>query len=758
MYKKLLIVVLCAGMFSFPLSASAESVAFEVHFANVDSAFWGRGTGIAMDELAEKYTPPDDQIVCSVNHRIAGYNNPTDSVTMWMYSGGSVPGAGTLIASSTLPASALVNGSRAYIPFGIAPCIKLQAGATYWFLFNRSQPSTLNGYISQMRMSDEYSYASYWQNRGVNKPGWEENPQREWSLQLTGPDFAPHEPVIIVPGILGTRLNRVSDGEEVWPNAPQMIKDFQDAYLNDLLLDAFGGQTAISSMSPTGLVESSYENLVDAFISAGYASGTDVFTAPYDWRLDLKSSTGQLDRIVKAAIAKSPTGKVNIIAHSMGGLLTKEYLRQASSTTFVDKLLLAGVPELGSPKGFKALTYGDNFGIAFGSINFLSPDRIKIISQNMPSVYELLPSRSYLSNIGPYVLDFTSGAVHPLDYDQSREFMLRNQNDSRNPVLLSQADQFHEVIDSAGFNIPSESIYRLVGCQNPTIGDIRMYPKDKFDIDTIDGDGTVPLGSATYSSSSHNYFALFGTSRINHTGLVKDSKAVNLMRDIIVGTSTPALPVGISLNKSDCDEPAPDPFGKMTLSFSTHSPVALHIYDSQGRHTGPDANGDIELGIPGSSYERIGENSFVWVPGGETYKVAADATDIGAFDLKIKSYEGAVQKNLITYLSIPLLGPQTNAELNFTDIQVPPILALDADGDGQFEQQVEPSAVLAGSGAKDITPPTITTSGITATITDDESGVASSSVALDDTLTLKVSAYDKAGNYASAVRYCKIKQ
>ena len=54
---------------------------------------------------------------------------------------------------------------------------------------------------------------------------------------------------------------------------------------------------------------------------------------------------------------------------------------------------------------------------------------------------------------------------------------------------------FHSSLDSSPINAPK--IYNIVGCQNPkTITGFRVYDDGKDDIETSDGDGTVPLTSA----------------------------------------------------------------------------------------------------------------------------------------------------------------------------------------------------------------------------------------------------------------------
>jgi hypothetical protein len=524
------------------------------------------------------------------------------------------------------------------------------------------------------------------------------------------------EPVIIVPGIMGTRLNRVSDGEEIWPNFLEMIRPVNDSdvYLNELKLDDFGKEVVGKEMNPSAVVDvvatqTVYENLKDTFVQSGYIIGQNLFEIPYDWRLGLSSSTQQLDSAVQQAIQNSPTGQVNIVAHSMGGVLTKTYLSSATSTSFLNKLVLLGSPMIGSPKAFKVLQEGDNMGfsILFGSFDVLSQERVKEISQNMLGVYELLPSRRYVAVNGGYVEDFRStDPKAALNYDQTEQFMLENPSDSRNPLLLDAAEGFHENLDNNPINAPS--VYNIVGCQNAqTIGAFRIYDDGKIDITATNGDGTVPLTSAMNLASGYteNYFVRYDQTGIDHQDLVVDDRTTALIASIIEGSAI-FLPSGVSMAASDCSA-APTDQGATTIAVSTHSPVELHAYDAQNRHTGPVTNGDIELGIPGSSYEKLGENSFAFVPGGRQYRFVADSLAEGVFDMKVRSYAGSNLLDTTTYLNIPLASEQTMAELPVSGGGELSRLQLDHDGNGSFETSIPPTAVLDASSSMDVVPPTV---------------------------------------------------
>ena len=592
-------------------------------------------------------------------------------------------------------------------------------------------------------------------------------------------------PVIIVPGIMGSRLNRASDGKEVWPNIDTMVFSLNgDEYLNQLKLDA-NGVGDVEDFIYTGeildreLNQAVYGSLINHFLGNGYASGTDFFQVPYDWRLDLQNETDKLDAAVQSALQNSPSGKVNIVAHSMGGLLVKEYLNHvATSSDMVGKLILIGSPQLGAPKAFKALNFGDSMGFELGPINILNEQRVKEITQNMPGAYELLPSPKYVEAVNGYVWDFRTGSQEQkLTYSGTKDVMFEDPSDSRNATVFSKAEEFHNNLDNQSIN--AAQVYNIVGCSNAsTIGNFFLYDDGEINITPIDGDGTVPRISAMNLSSGYlkNYFIRHDITGVNHMGLVKDHEVLSLVSDIISANIILDLPEGISDNESYCDVDLPG-WGNETTIVSTHSPVALHAYDSVSNHTGPLPNGDIELAIPGSSYEKLGENSFVFLPSGGSYRFFMDGLDTGVFDVKIRNFRGVTLQDAVTYLAVPLASSSTNAEVNFSGSSSP--MRLDADGDNIFEAEIEPTAVLSGASSTDVAPPSIEILSPTSTdyvssdilsllasVSDDNSGVAHqewslngdivSTTTLDlfflplGTSTVSLEAMDSAGNPAHA--------
>ena len=597
-------------------------------------------------------------------------------------------------------------------------------------------------------------------------------------------DTAEKEPVIIVPGIMGSFLNRVSDGQEFWPDVIEMRNSISDNYLDNLKLNMEGEQyndqimyapdviREVSALSPLPILKYSYlKNLIEKLKAIGYIENRNLFLMPYDWRLDISSESERIANRINAIAGGSQNGKVNVIAHSLGGLLIKDYLSKATST-LVNKIIFVGTPHLGAPKAFKILRDGDDLGMSKAGIG-LNRDRVKEIIQNMPALYELLPSQKYFNIVG-YVQDSRMPIIGLLKYADTKTLM---QNDGRNPTLLARAERLHASLDNE--NLGNLSITNIVGCQNPsTLGIYRINQDGHHDFLGINGDGTVPAMSALdVDGSSGNFFVRYDQTGIDHQGLVVDDRTVNLITEIVSGKS-PTLSRGIFTSREVCFT-VPEQFsGETTISVSTYSPVALHAYDSEGRHTGILPDGNFEIGIPESQYEKIGESNFIFVPAGHEYKFVVDGLNSGKFDLKVRKYKGSNLGESVTYLNVPVEGNQTNAELLITNNN-PSNLKVDEDGNGDFEASIPPTAILSATSSIDITPPTAIISSpqrkdylrsqiisINTTTTDTESGVAFTEIRPNGTITtstvidpffgrlgtstLSVHSVDRAGNPANA--------
>ena len=559
------------------------------------------------------------------------------------------------------------------------------------------------------------------------------------------------DPVIIVPGIAGSELiKNYEDHTEAWPNLQKVINNLADSQLDDLSLLVAGEESPVRPMKVGDAVrliknKDVIQGLVTELISGGYTEGKDLFVLPYDWRLSNSGNAVKVQEKVQQALNVSGKTKVDMIAHSMGGLLVKEYIAQYDKTK-IDQLFFIGTPHLGSPKAFKTLMYGDDMGFAkkFAGVELplLSSNRIFQISQNMPSIYELLPSEEYVSTVGPYVADL----VRDYQSEENEEvltFLNHAQTESymdqkgRNNRFFENASVLHE--RAQGINYDGVRTYNFAACgATRTLDKVLIKRKrptkifgmqfgNEYELTYTSGDDTVPANSAKAIDADFMYY-------------VKSSEHSTLLSDVSVRSAIKALlqdkvPVSSStlgMSENNC--------GVAGKTISVHSPMELGIYGDNG-HVGP-MNGnraEIEYGEENVAYDIINNEKFAFLPTGNPYTVVLKSEEVGVFDMTIAESN---KDNTITtkryYYNIPIAGMQTKAHININaDGTSDYILHIDQDGDSMYESYRAPARVVNGLATADMTPPvTIATASagvFTLTASDAETGVLQTLYSTDET-------------------------
>lgn len=498
---------------------------------------------------------------------------------------------------------------------------------------------------------------------------------------VSTPVVATTTPVLIVPGIASSYLYKI-EGAEVWPNLPLITTSITDSHLNELSLTT--DEVNNVTIQATSIIRnigghSFFNDLFNNLESKGYEESSSLYEFPYDWRLDIETIAEKLKEKIEEIKNDNGVDRVQLVGHSMGGLLIKKYLSIYGGES-IEKFIDIGTPHTGAPKAFKILSYGDNFGFEKFGMSLLSLSKVKEISQNMPSVYQLLPSENYFDEADPdyryYVWNGINGNSR-LSYEETKSYMAAN---GRNELLLDRANELHQEIDNLNPGDYGVETYNFVGCGVPTIGQFYILGEKNgkyiYNIKMINGDGTVPIKSAEAMQASSTIYV----KGIQHAIMPSAPGVKDVIAAILSATSTENLDVShysnLSLSSSGCIIPN----GKI-VSF--HSPIELHIYDPDGNHTGPNADGDIENNIDGVVYEVIDGNKFAFLPSGTQYTVRGSATDTGSFDVRIQEVvEGEVATTTL-YLDLPLTMT-TQALFEVGDI-VPSQVELDHEKDGVYE-------------------------------------------------------------------------
>ena len=360
-------------------------------------------------------------------------------------------------------------------------------------------------------------------------------------------------PLILVPGLEGSVLKKGS--QELWPNAQQAAEDVSgDPFLNKLKLDATGTQEAdggqpVVATEPVKHVEvkiaghvfdsADFYNSTEALlerpifvngkIQPGYVLDENLFEFPYDWRKS--AATVNADALadkVREVLAATHASKVDLMAHSQGGLVVLGMLRaHPELATKIRRIVTIATPVLGAPKALSTMEYQTPCIVKEVTLLHCVYDAstISAITRHMPGAYELMPSPAWQQAHGtPLVVQGVRQT-----YQQWTD-RLRADSDGA-PGLVSAAGDFHSTIDT----FKPDHWMAIYGSQLDTIVRIQvMKPKcsalrgsglhcvTPTHLLKGSGDETVPTASAAAGGS----VLTCNAGKLEHVALVKDPKVI----------------------------------------------------------------------------------------------------------------------------------------------------------------------------------------------------------------------------------------
>jgi pimeloyl-ACP methyl ester carboxylesterase len=199
-------------------------------------------------------------------------------------------------------------------------------------------------------------------------------------------------PVVVIPGIEGSKLCD-SFGNVLWGDRSSYTAERinalrlpPDPTTRDKGIHSCG---LIQSLSIIPLLWDSnvYSGLLNTLKQIGYQD-RDIIQFDYDWRLSNFENAKRLQEKIDG-LSLDPHAHVDILAHSMGGLIARIYLQNMNGFSHVDNLILMGTPSFGSARVFQNLRDGfDHWPNAWSG----GLDEIQRTILSFPSTYELLPT------------------------------------------------------------------------------------------------------------------------------------------------------------------------------------------------------------------------------------------------------------------------------------------------------------------------------------------------------------------------------
>ncbi len=553
-----------------------------------------------------------------------------------------------------------------------------------------------------------------------------------------------HSSILFLPGIMSSRLYD-GNGNKLWePGLLSGDSDVQKLYLNQ------AGESIDTSIYASGVIGESINgvNIYKTFLSdladkksSGFIN--DYFVYPYDWRLSFEDilSSGTLVQSLRILAEISKSGKVTIVAHSNGGLLTKALINKLAQDApdLIDKVIFVGVPQLGTPQTVGVLLHGYDPGVPDIVV---SEERARDFAKNAPMSYQLLPHGDWHDNsaftVSTPMISFESGrATRQLrdaygeDIDTAEEYyaFLRGDEDYEdrdnvaysdlttparvNSTLLSESINTLSSIGS-GWSAPSGiEVHEVAGVGELTLSGITYKSRKRCEeaftttnevscvyegeeylsytpIEVLDGDETVLEPSAQSMSETegvkrwwvnleeHNKPWKPNINR-THKNLLEVEDLRNLIFDNFIGGSDVYGYTYVSDTK-------PNLGSEDRLSFSLHSPLSLSYTEPSGIIV----NAENPRG-GNSVYRRYGEVQVINVFGGETGNIILDGEASGSFALDVAQIEGSDVVATVAYEAVPTVA-STTATLSVSGGTIADAGALnvDYDGDGTTDLTLEP--------------------------------------------------------------------
>lgn len=396
------------------------------------------------------------------------------------------------------------------------------------------------------------------------------------------------DPVLLVPGIAGSILHAVDESgneERVWVRILGADYEFRtklwsrfdpstgktvslDEKTRIFVPEDRYGLYAIDVLDPDMIIGQDgvcyYHDMIVEMIKSGYQEGKSLFGFGYDFRQSnrLQETLDIFSAKLESVFTSSGGKKINIITHSMGGLLVKCFMSLHSDIfeKYVKSWIAIAAPFQGAP-GYitTSLLNGVSFVEGWEENFFISKWSMHQLLIECPSIYELMANPSFCWDNIPVLQLWREnhdlgGNLGTLleSYELTNSISLMNEALSSNMVgydgkqihlpfnleILKWANETREILSRA--KLPaSVKFYNIYGtnCGTPhsicygseqtPISDLKQLLSVQPKYICVNGDGTVPVESA--KADGLDAVARVGVPA-DHRGIVCDRHVFRILK------------------------------------------------------------------------------------------------------------------------------------------------------------------------------------------------------------------------------------
>lgn len=392
-----------------------------------------------------------------------------------------------------------------------------------------------------------------------------------------------------------------------------------------IIIPGIMGSAEVSGEWKIDPIAHTYDNLIESLARNGYTKDKSLFEFPYDWRKENSTTADFLEAKIMAVKNQTKVSKVDLVAHSMGGLIARSYIERANGESDnVDQLVTLGTPHHGAPQAYLYWEAGEGFFNIKEKIikhHFTQEaehngydNLYAYIRAEVPSIAELLPDYSYLVEASDQ-----SNRNYPDNYP--RNVFLEELNKAQNKEKLNRVE-FINIIGDTKDNQGTISGLRLKDSEVDGKWENGM-PENFYNNSTdrglyrSDGDMTVPLSSVSDIESDETI-----TVKASHNDLPTAAQC-EVVRELT--------------GEEDCDYTTVFNVTNIFL-INVFSPVDIQVVAPDGKRVGKDfSTGEIFNEIDGAYYSGYDTDSeVIAVPNPEDgkYKILTKGTGNGDYRIE----------------------------------------------------------------------------------------------------------------------------
>ncbi len=401
-----------------------------------------------------------------------------------------------------------------------------------------------------------------------------------------------------------------------------------------------------------------YDDLIATLEANGYQKEKNLFTFPYEWRdsnvltarllkdkisaVQTLCETAKSNNEITTDLGQTDCTKVDLVAHSMGGLVAREYAQSTEYRRDIDQLIFLGTPHKGSQKAYLQWEAGE---FPPGLRDFLAEQFFASEARRngYKSIFEYIHLRPILSvqellPITDYIKDKDTGVTrnYPNNYPVNVFLESLNANTDK---LLNSGIKINNIIG----NIGADTINSITVV--PSSDDAKWVHGEPDSFEYWVGDRTNTIVGSSINDSFENEEV-----PITHGALPKmtSGKIYKLLTGKTVEEEIFLSPI------------------EKILSIDLHSPIDILVISPDGKKMGKNFETGGEYNeIPGAFYSGFQtDEEYITIPNpidGE-YKIELQGTGSGKYEV-LTSYISDEVSTTTEVLGVTTLNQKTSLEV-----------------------------------------------------------------------------------------------